>query len=103
MQEAKHRLAAVRGYLLPVVIAVLAHGLGLGGEFVADDIPDILQHPVVTGAAPIGEVLDYNYMGAPLGEGANTLSCPESRSANDTANIVGSSVMCLSDRAERIL
>lgn len=58
---------------MPVVVALAAHGIGLGGAFVADDARDIIQHPVVNGAAPLHHLLRYTYMGDPLGEGANTL------------------------------
>lgn len=58
---------------IPVAVALIAHGLGAAGEFVGDDIPDIVDHPVVGGGESPGRVLDYNVMGAPLGEGANTL------------------------------
>jgi hypothetical protein len=43
------------------------------GQFVADDFPDIVQHPVVTGDAAWYRVLEYDYMGRALGTGANTL------------------------------
>ncbi len=59
--------------LAPLIAAVLAHGLGVSGSFVADDVTDIVEHPVVNGAAPMTAVLEYNYMGEPLGQGANTL------------------------------
>jgi hypothetical protein len=59
--------------LIPIAVALIAHGAGVAGDFVADDIPDIVDHPVVGGGESPARVLDYNYMGAPLGEGANTL------------------------------
>lgn len=60
-------------WALPIAVAVLAHGLGIAGDFVADDIPDIVEHPVIGGGESLAHLLDYNYMGAPLGEGANTI------------------------------
>jgi hypothetical protein len=61
------------GWSLPVAIALLAHGIGAGGAFVADDIPAILEHPVVGGGGSLSELLEYNVMGHPRGEGPNTL------------------------------
>lgn len=58
---------------VPVVIALVAHAASLDGEFVADDEPDIVDHPVVSGQEPWYRVLDYDYMGAPIGTGANTV------------------------------
>ncbi|HUS63211.1 MAG TPA: hypothetical protein VMZ28_01670 [Kofleriaceae bacterium] len=62
-----------RGWLLPIAIALVAHGAALGGGFAADDMPDIVAHPVVRGDAAPWQVYEYNYMGAPIGEGANTV------------------------------
>lgn len=60
-------------WILPVAVALAAHGVGIGGDFVGDDIPDIVEHPVVGGGAPLTELFDYNVMGDPRGEGANTI------------------------------
>jgi hypothetical protein len=60
-------------WLVPLVAALLAHGLGLGGGFVYDDLTDVVEHPVVNGTAPLSDLLAYNYMGSPVGEGANTI------------------------------
>ena len=57
----------------PLLVALLAHATGLSGEFLSDDLPDIVLHPVVGGDAPAWHVLQYNYMGAPIEQGANTL------------------------------
>src|SRR5687767_14063282 len=58
---------------LPIAIAILAHGAAVGGGFAADDLPDIVAHPVVGGDAAPWQVYEYNYMGDPIGEGANTV------------------------------
>ena len=58
---------------MPIAVALVAHGIGIGGEFVADDIPDIVEHPIVGGGESLAGLLDYNYMGEPRGQGANTL------------------------------
>lgn len=63
----------MKPWLLPIAIALVAHGVALGGGFAADDMPDIVAHPVVRGDAAPWEVHEYNYMGAPIGEGANTV------------------------------
>lgn len=58
---------------LPVAVALLAHGASIAGEFVADDMPDIVGHPVVSGDAAPWEVHHYTYMGDPVGTGTNTI------------------------------
>ncbi len=58
---------------MPIVIALVAHGLGVFGGFVADDVPDIVTHPVVSGDAGLASLFEYNYMGDRLGEGPGTL------------------------------
>jgi hypothetical protein len=66
------RVSLIR-WSLPIAIALLAHGIGAGGAFVADDLPAIALHPVVGGGGSLLELLDYNVMGDPRGEGPNTL------------------------------
>ncbi len=63
----------LRVWLPLLVVPLLSFVISLGGFFVLDDRPDILMHPVVQGRAPIWSVLDYNYMGDPLGHGPNTI------------------------------
>lgn len=63
----------IKWALIPLVIALLAHGVGLGSGFAGDDSSDIIMHPVVNGSESPTRVLAYNYMGAPIGEGINTI------------------------------
>ncbi|MBH23308.1 MAG: hypothetical protein CMH57_02370 [Myxococcales bacterium] len=67
------RARLAEGPIAPIVVALAVHGVGLGGGFALDDVPDIVRHPVVGGDAPWWSVLNYNFMGAPLGEGVNTI------------------------------
>lgn len=62
-----------RWLALPLLIALVAHGLCVHGGFVGDDLLDIVEHPVVNGRAPLTDVLAYNFMGDPLDKGANTI------------------------------
>ena len=59
--------------MVPLGVALLARGPTVGGEFVADDRTDVLGHPVVTGRAPLTDLLIYNHHGQPFGEGQNLL------------------------------
>ncbi len=70
MTRSRLRSAA---WLLPVAVALLAHGASIGGGFTVDDGPDIVDHPVVSGDAAPWEVHHYNYMGEPVGTGTNTI------------------------------
>ncbi len=63
---------SIGSWLLLIVVPLLAYGISLGGDFVLDDGPDILRHPVVQGSAPVWDVGRFNYMGNPLGDGPNT-------------------------------
>lgn len=48
------------------LLAVLTFAAGLSGGFVLDDKYAILQHPVVRGAAPLGDLLRLNFWGESL-------------------------------------
>ncbi|TPV95836.1 MAG: glycosyltransferase family 39 protein [Myxococcales bacterium FL481] len=58
---AEHRWA-----WLPVVAAALAFASGLGGGFVLDDVPAILDNPVVTGDVDASEAFTRTFWGRPL-------------------------------------
>ncbi|MCB9558015.1 MAG: hypothetical protein H6707_18015 [Deltaproteobacteria bacterium] len=49
-----------------VVVVALAHGRSLSNGFVGDDLPGIVDHPVVNGSASIRDLLAYNHLGRPI-------------------------------------
>lgn len=64
--------AALRGeapvYALPLLCAAMAFGPGLRGGFVLDDVPAIVQNPVVRGALPAAQAFLRTFWGRPLSE-----------------------------------
>ena len=73
MVSSRVRAYLANGPLVPVLVALAAHGVGVCGEFTADDTPSIMRHPVVTGEAPLAEVMRYNHHGKPVGQGQNLM------------------------------
>jgi len=61
---------AIAPWLQALLLGLLCLGTfasGLGGDFVLDDPHAILEHPAVTGTAPLGEVFTRNFWGEALG------------------------------------
>jgi hypothetical protein len=54
---------------LPLVLALAAFAAGLGGRFVLDDLPTIVDNPVVRGDVPASAAFARNAWGLPPGDG----------------------------------
>ncbi|MFN8179684.1 MAG: hypothetical protein U0167_17275 [bacterium] len=54
-------------YILVGVVAVAAYVAALGGGFVLDDHPAVLENPVVRGSLTLSELLGRDFWGQPCG------------------------------------
>jgi len=64
---------AIQSPLIPILLALLAHGMGLFNGFTFDDFADVVKHPIVNGKAPLKDILYYHYMGGPLSQQMPTI------------------------------